>query len=192
MLPGGPGNHLVILYPEDRELIDTAGEFLREGLADGGSVIVVATAEHRLALDAWLGCAGVDVAAAKADRRFAEFDAAEKISQFMVNDWLDPVAFWDVISPLLQEAGEGGRQVRVYGEMVALLWDAGNVAAAIDLEAHWNEMGARFPFALLCGYPAQSVAEPEHGDALAQIYSAHTATIGAPPRLGQPAMPDPA
>jgi MEDS: MEthanogen/methylotroph, DcmR Sensory domain len=180
VLAGGPGNHLVVFYPEDRELIGTVGEFLREGLDDGGSAIVVATAAHRLALDAWLGCAGVDAGAAMAAGTYVELDAAETLAQFMINDRADPAAFWEVISPLLQQAGAGGKRVLVYGEMVALLWAAGNVGTAIDLEALWNEMGARFPFVLLCGYPAQSMAEPEHADAVAQVCSAHTATIGQP------------
>ena len=72
--------------------------------------------------------------------------------------------------------GAGGRKgpVRVYGEMVALLWEAGLVTAAIDVEALWNEIAARYSFSLLCGYPAASVAGPEHADALALVCGAHS------------------
>jgi hypothetical protein len=181
VLAGGQGNHLLIFYPEDRDLIETAGEFLRAGLADGGSAIVVATAAHRLALDARLGCTGVDVGAAMAAGTYVELDAAETISQFMINDRADPAAFWEVISPLLQQAGDGGKQVRVYGEMVALLWEAGNMATAIDVEALWNEMASRFSFSLLCGYPAHAVAGADVRDALTQVCLAHSEAMGALP-----------
>jgi hypothetical protein len=50
---------------------------------------------------------------------------------------------------MLRQAAEAGRPVRVFGEMVSLLWDAGLIDAAIEVEAMWNELGARYPFSLL-------------------------------------------
>ena len=44
--------------------------------------------------------------------------------------------------------------VCVFGEMVWLLWDAGQVNAAIEVETLWNELGHQYPFSLLCAYPA--------------------------------------
>jgi anti-sigma regulatory factor (Ser/Thr protein kinase) len=43
--------------------------------------------------------------------------------------------------------------VSAYGEMVALLWQAGNEAAALELETRWNALQADLGFALLCSYP---------------------------------------
>jgi hypothetical protein len=43
--------------------------------------------------------------------------------------------------------------VRVFGEMVSLLWDAGLIDAAVELEVLWNELGVQYPFSLLCAYP---------------------------------------
>jgi hypothetical protein len=34
----------------------------------------------------------------------------------------DPGGFWQAISPLLRQAANAGRPVRVFGEMVSLLW----------------------------------------------------------------------
>jgi hypothetical protein len=36
--------------------------------------------------------------------------------------------------------------------MVSLLWDASLTDAAIEVEAMWNELGAQYPFSLLCAY----------------------------------------
>ena len=42
--------------------------------------------------------------------------------------------------------------VSIYGEMVNLLWERGDVMAAMRLEGLWNELGAGIDFSLLCGY----------------------------------------
>ena len=72
---------------------------------------------------------------------------------FMVADWPDPAGFWQAISPLLRQAAKTGQPVRVFGEMVSLLWDAGLIDAAVELEVLWNELGVQYPFSLLCAYP---------------------------------------
>jgi len=55
------------------------------------------------------------------------------------------------IATALRQAAEAGRPVRVFGEMVWLLWDAGLIDAAIEVEAMGNELGAQYSFSLLCG-----------------------------------------
>jgi hypothetical protein len=44
---------------------------------------------------------------------------------------VDTDAFDEVVGGLVREASASGRPVRAYGEMVAVLWAAGDVAAAI-------------------------------------------------------------
>jgi anti-sigma regulatory factor (Ser/Thr protein kinase) len=61
--------------------------------------------------------------------------------------------------------------------MVALLWDAGDVLGAIELEKLWNELGGELHFALWCGYHIHSAAGEEHADALHQVCHLHTAVI---------------
>jgi MEDS: MEthanogen/methylotroph, DcmR Sensory domain len=186
----GHDDHAVVFYADDCELAERVGEFLCDALRTGGVAVLIATPAHRLALDAWMGLAGFDVAAATAQGSYVELDAAETLAKFMVNDWPDPAEFWQVISPVIQQASESATPVHVFGEMVALLWEAGQAAAAIDLEALWNEMASRHSFSLLCGYSASSVSDPELSDALTQVCLAHTAASGVPPSLGQVALPD--
>jgi hypothetical protein len=69
--------------------------------------------------------------------------------------------------------------------MVSLLWDAGLVSAAIEVEAMWNELGGQYPFSLLCAYPAQPVSCAHHLDALTEVCRAHTHVIGGPPESEQ-------
>ena len=74
--------------------------------------------------------------------------------------------------------GTGGRPVRAYGEMVALLWDDGLVNAAIQLEAMWNELGRAHSFSLFCGYPVGSVTRDGHLDAFAAVCRLHQEVVG--------------
>ena len=74
----------------------------------------------------------------------------------------------------------------VYGEMVALLWDAGGVLAAIELESLWNELAEDRQFSLLCGYPSASVTGPEHAEALQQICHLHSSVVETTPCTDAP------
>jgi hypothetical protein len=98
--------------------------------------------------------------------------------RFVGAGWPSPASFWQAMSPLLREAAEAGKPVHIFGEMVALLWDAGQVTAAIELEAMWNELGSQYPMSLFCAYPAQAVRGEQDEDALAEVCRAHTAVIG--------------
>jgi hypothetical protein len=71
--------------------------------------------------------------------------------------------------------------VHVFGEMVALLWDFGQVAAAIEVEAMWNELAAQYQFSLLCAYPADSVRGGQHQDALTEVCRVHASVAGDVP-----------
>ncbi len=62
-------------------------------------------------------------------------DASETARGFMVVGWPDPAGFWQAISPMLRQVAKAGQRVRVFGEMVALMWDAGLIDAAIEVEA---------------------------------------------------------
>jgi hypothetical protein len=172
-VPPGSSDHAVLFY-DGSELVERVGEFLLGAMNDGGVGVIVAAPDHRTWVNAWLTRAGADLAAARANRSYVVLDADATMRAFMINGRPDPAGFWRTISPVL--IGAGGRKgpVRVYGEMVALLWEAGLVTAAIDVEALWNEIGARYSFSLLCGYPAASVAGPEHADALALVCGAHS------------------
>ena len=71
----------------------------------------------------------------------------------MVADTPDPALFNTTIGAIVERAARGGRAVRVFGEMVALLWSDGNVTGALALETLWNEMASDRRFFLLCAYP---------------------------------------
>jgi anti-sigma regulatory factor (Ser/Thr protein kinase) len=177
----GARDHVVQFYRRDDELAEHVSGYLLDAVRDGGVAIVIATAAHRRAFEAGLADAGIDVGAASSSGAYVTLDAGAAMHRLLIAGRLDPAAFEQVIGHLIQPAAETGRQVRVYGEIVALLWETGQVNAAIELEAQWNVLGRKYPFALFCGYPVRSVTAEGHDDAFAEVCQLHTEIIGVRP-----------
>jgi hypothetical protein len=177
----GPGEHAVQFYGTDDELAVSVGGYLAEGIRAGYGVIVVATAPHRRAFEAALTEAGVDVARERDAGRLLLEGAAELLGRFLASDGLDSGRFQSLISGLVRRAAAGGRPVRIYGEMVSVLWDAGHVPLAIELEELWNGLGARIPFTLLCGYPSRLMTSAETAHAVREVCRLHSAVSAVDP-----------
>ena len=194
------GHHAVQFYGHDEELAEQVVGYLLEALGNGGVAVVIATPEHRREFEARLRKAlggDADLAAARDSGAYLALDARETVRSLMPAGRLesapagrldsapagrlDSAAFDRVIGGLIRQAGTGGRPVRAYGEMVALLWDDGLVNAAIQLEAMWNELGRAHSFSLFCGYPAGSVTRDGHLDAFAAVCRLHQEVVGLSP-----------
>jgi hypothetical protein len=147
--------HFVEFYETTAFLIGTVADFLVPALRAGDSAIVVATGEHRAAFAAAISAEHIDLDAATREGRYQALDAADVLAEFMVDGAPDPVLFEQVAGSLLDRAMTGGRAVKVYGEMVALLWADGDVRSTIALEDLWNDLAVARRFALLCAYPMQ-------------------------------------
>lgn len=181
---GTPRDHVVQLYEHDEDLTRSVGGYLHEAIDSGGVGIVVATPPHRRAFRACLVAHGVDLAHAHAMGRLVELDAAGTLARFQSRGRLWPDRFRAVIGSVIRRAGASASQVRVFGEMVALLWDGGDVSGAIELETHWNELARELPFSLMCGYPFASIgkAEPaERVETIEQMCRLHSTVLGRIP-----------
>ena len=171
------GRHVVQFYGRDEELADRVTGYLLGALDGGGMAIVIATPEHRREFETRLEQAGVDLAAARDDGSYLPLDAGQTLAKLMAADKLDSAAFDRVIGAVIRRAAAGGRPVRAFGEMVALLWDDGLVTEAVQLEALWEELGARHPFSLFCAYRADSVTRDL--DAFAEVCRLHLEIVGS-------------
>jgi MEDS: MEthanogen/methylotroph, DcmR Sensory domain len=171
------GRHVVQFYGRDEELAERVTDYLLAALDDGGVAVVIATPEHRREFETRLRQAGVDLAGARDDGLYLPVDAGQALSELMVADKVDSAAFDRVIGTLIAAAGAGGRPVRAFGEMVALLWDDGLVNDAVRLEEMWEELGGRHSFSLFCGYRADSVTRDI--DAFAEVCRLHGEIVGA-------------
>jgi anti-sigma regulatory factor (Ser/Thr protein kinase) len=181
----GSGEHVVQFYEHDAELAKTVGGYLADSIHAGGSAVIIATEIHREAFVAELEGAGIDLAQALADDTLVTLDAAHTLASFMPSERIDGDAFRRVVGPILERAAQAGGPVCAYGEMVALLWDAGDVLGAIELEELWTQLGCELSFSLLCGYRSTSVSGPEHSDALEHICHLHSSVLQPPRDAGQ-------
>jgi PAS domain S-box-containing protein len=157
-------DHLLQLYEDDRFLVERVARHLAEGAALGEPAVVIATPAHRAAL-AGLAPAGV---------RF--LDAADTLAQFMADGTPDPARFEAVVGGVVRELGAGGRRVRAFGEMVALLWADGRSEAALALEELWNGLGQRHQILLLCAYPMDAFGGASQAAAFLRVCAAHGET----------------
>jgi PAS domain S-box-containing protein len=168
--------HLVQFYESDEFLAERVSEFIGAGLETGEPGILIATPEHRAAIEKGLARRGVDLAALKRANQYFSCDARETLSQFLVEGTPDEKAFRRVIGGLVEKAAKGGRRVRAYGEMVAILWADKNPDAAIRLEEFWNELSHTHSFSLLCGYPMQDFSGAP-SEAFGHICNTHSRVL---------------
>jgi MEDS: MEthanogen/methylotroph, DcmR Sensory domain len=181
-LPEGGGvgrRHELQLYSNDEFFLERFARFMGAALKAGDAVILVATRLHRDCLFQRLLAGGVDVAAATDQGRYFSFDAADTISQLMVNDFPDPVRFGTVASNLLTTVTKAARgkppHISACGECAPLLWQQGKGDAAVRLEALWDDMAKSEGIDILCGYPGGSF-RCEHGsDTLHALLAEHSA-----------------
>jgi hypothetical protein len=148
-------DHFVELYEHDAGLVDSVRTFVSIGISNGEAAVVIATPAHREDIEAGLERT-LDLDGARRQGLYTSLDAADTLARFTDGDEVDPIRFADEIGKVLAEAGRAGRKIRVFGEMVALLWEAGNVAGALRLEDHWNELAKTYGFRLFCAYPSRS------------------------------------
>ncbi|MGZ4468633.1 MAG: MEDS domain-containing protein [Nocardioidaceae bacterium] len=174
-------------YDHDDEAVTAVARYVEEGLGSGERVVVIATAGHRAGLDAALIAHGTDAGRARSSGRFVCLDAAETLSAFMVGGSPDPALFVSSVGSVIKAARADGSRVRAFGEMVAVLWDEGNVAGAISLESMWNDLARDQQFFLLCAYPTAGFGAARLGD-VRQVCELHSELL-APSNYAVPWPP---
>lgn len=154
--------HFAQFYESEACLVESVADFIGAALRRGDAGLVIATPEHRAALAQRLQDQGLRLAEAERLGHFAALDARGTLAMLMHNGApaLDLVTH--VLGSMLDRAATGGRRVHVFGEMVALLKAAGDGAAALQLERHWNALQQSREFQLFCAYPLRLFTGAEH------------------------------
>jgi hypothetical protein len=173
--------HVVQLYANETNLLQLLETFVLGGIRNGDSVVIIATHVHIVAIQDSLRNAGFDPFWLKLKDQFIPIDADEMLAKFMVNAWPDENLFKHAVQELLSSAKRHQRQVRAFGEMVAILLQKGMTAQTIALENLWNRFCKTNSFSLFCAYP-QSVLDESHLDSIHQICCAHTRMVAAAER----------
>jgi hypothetical protein len=173
-------DHLCQFYcPEDPMLATNVAKYLGEGLRAGDSVLMIATPGHlaeflrRLEADA-------TTAQARLSGRVEYHDAQETLNTLLVDGQPHWDSFDSVIRPLIEQhrARSASGKVRVYGEMVGLLWQQGNHGAAIQLEDYWNAVLESLDFSLYCAYPVDIFRSSFDPALVSSVLDTHSEMIG--------------
>lgn len=170
--------HFVQFYETDAFLLEIVSDFIRAGLQTGDVCIVIATKLHQEGLAEQLKATGLDITDVQARGVYLCLDAEETLRKLSVDGWPDAERLTQIIGSCIVQAAKGRHHVRVFGEMVALLWSEGKQDAAIHLEALWNDLSYAIPsFSLLCAYPIQSFAGVKHAGSFSQICQQHAQVL---------------
>jgi signal transduction histidine kinase/ActR/RegA family two-component response regulator len=168
--------HVVQFYDDDSALIATLDDYVGGGLGADAACLVIATKDHRDALDERLREAGVDLAAAQAAGRYVAVDAADTLARIEVAGLVDQGRFTETVSALLDRLA-ADRPIRVFGEMVGLLLARGQSDTTVRLETLWNELQATRAFDLLCAYPLTDLDEHALAGPIVQICARHSRVV---------------
>lgn len=144
--------HFVKFYEADDNLIDAVSRFVHEGIVADGTCVVLATSAHRELIGARLQGMGLNPDALAAEYRYIALDVHLILLSFMSDEGPDQQRFHQNMGLLMRQAASRGQPVRVFGEMVSLLAEDGQVQAAIRLEELWNELSRHQNFTLFCAY----------------------------------------
>ena len=177
-VPDCSHEHAVLLYETDEALLSRLEDFVLEGIGRNESVVFIGTKAHRDHIANAIEAGGFSVAGLTRLDRLFMLDAAETLWRFMDGGMPNPESFGAVIGEVLERATAGGRKVRAFGEMVALLWEQRNYAATVRVETLWSDLCARHDFPLLCAYP-RNCMEGARQDAVVAVCKAHSVLVTA-------------
>jgi anti-sigma regulatory factor (Ser/Thr protein kinase) len=159
--------HAACFDVDETGFAESVGAYLVETLDVGGTAIVVAGEANTARFQAVVG----------AREQIVWVDAERLLADILLADGsLAPARFDAMVRPLIDGALRGKAPLRVYGELVGLLWAAGNVEAAMEIERAWNLLLASRSFSLLCGYP---LTGPGAGNPVDEICELHELTQSA-------------
>ena len=170
-----PAGHAVQVYTELDELATSVGRFLDAGFRAGEPAVVIATG-HAGAFRAELGRRGHDVDTLEEQGLLTCRNAEETLATFMGGDVPSAERFDEAVGGALDEVARRfpDRTIRAFGEMVDLLHQRGQQAAAIALEELWNHALERRRVALLCAYELDVFDLDAQASALPEILRTHT------------------
>jgi hypothetical protein len=167
--------HIVQLFDSSDTLADGVATFLSDGFRSGDPLLVVARPTHWKSIANRLEKRGQVVSEAAKRGQLTVCDARRTLSRFMRTG--QPVAelFQTAVGQVVERLASKSRgTLWIYGEMVDVLAEERNFAAARYLEELWNDLGLRQSFTLLCGYSSAHFADASLAHMLAEICNRHT------------------
>ncbi|MFL5318543.1 MAG: ATP-binding protein [Myxococcaceae bacterium] len=172
--PRVQGDHLVQFYEDSHFLAREVASFVLDGFSDAEAVILIAKDENVPVFERELYRGGVDVEAARRQQKLVMLSAEQTLAKFMRDGVPDGELFRATIEPYVDAARASHPGVRAYGEMVDVLWRAGNTKGALLLEQLWSAFLGRHDFPLLCAYSMSNFARETDREGFEQVCAHHS------------------
>ncbi len=171
--------HFARLYLDDETLVESLARYVTGGLRDGAAAVVIATEPHLKALERIWASIEFDAAPYRNRGQMVFLDAAQTLAGLMVDTAPDPDRFRATVGAVIARLAKQYDRVVAFGEMVDLLWRAGNPSAAVKLESLWNELKKDHTFSLLCAYSPHGFTTDAADQAFDAVRRAHAHVIPA-------------
>ena len=149
-----PTGHLVYPHVDDAHLVEAVGFFASAGLRQGEAVMLIMAATHRQPIRQRLGREGFNLEELESTGQLVCANAEELISQFLVEGNIYEQRFKAIFGAMIEQAKAYNgkrRPVRVFGEMVDLLWQS-NPRITQRIEELWSDVIEAHSVPLLCAY----------------------------------------
>jgi hypothetical protein len=172
---GACWEHLAHFYTDSDSLLHHLTNYVLPGLQGGDGAIIIAMQNHIDGLQQRLRIEGVDVLSLVERGQLVCVDAQEVLDQIMCGDQPDRHAFNAIVGQLVRHTKSRFSRLLAYGELVNLLWQQNNHAAAHTLEHWWNLLIQQHGFSLMCGYRANVLSYSDGMvDRLHEVCQTHT------------------
>jgi KaiC/GvpD/RAD55 family RecA-like ATPase len=149
-----PCGHIVYPYTDETQVAEAVCLYATAGLRKGEGVVLVMAADHYQPIRRRLEREGFNLRQLERIGQLICEDARSLLSTFMFDGTIDELVFKAKVGKLIERAkvsGGKGRPVRVFGEMVDLIWES-NPRTTQRLEELWNDVIAAYSVPLLCAY----------------------------------------
>ena len=149
-----PCGHIVYPYTDEIHVAEAVCLFASSGLVKGEGVVLVMASHHCKPIRHRLEQEGFNLKQLEKSGQLICEDAENLLSTFVFDGTIDELVFKTKIGKLIERAkvsGGRGRQVRVFGEMVDLIWES-NPRTTQRLEELWNDLIEAHSVPLLCAY----------------------------------------
>ena len=167
--------HVGQFFDEPANVGRAAATFLLDDARPGTTLLIVAKPAHWRAIADELEWRRYPLESRMLDGRLQVLDSTAMLLQLLTDGALDSARFDSVIGSLVSEladASPGG--LRIFGDIVDVLADRGNLQDACMLEACWNRLAQIVPFSLFCGYSSMNLAGPGTVNMRRAICHSHT------------------
>lgn len=171
------GNHLVKVCQNKTIQSNAVAQYVQEGLRNGDAVVIIGRPELRKAAIVLLNTLGLDTQSLKDQGQLKLFDAEFLLSSLLINDEIDALVFQKHVAIPIQALSSKYGKVRIFGEMIDLLWQQDKHDTVMQLEDFWNKLFQTIDFSLLCTYSLDHIDPDAYDNSLERICRFHTHLI---------------